>query len=729
MHATNLTLRHGVCVIAGLALALGSVGAKAATTAKEADAFPVFDSYIKVGAIGTDLSGNEAAFQKRTGVSKSTSFGIEDLHYTKELDKDTTMTVDGRALYSAEDYLAKLNLSKNEVGSFEAGYKSFRTFYDGAGGFFPTSKLWSAFNPEDLHVDRGEFWVEAKIKRPNTPEFEFSFRDGTRAGKKDSQIWGDSDFTGLANNNLPISPTRKLEPSYRKLDEHNQNLEATMRHSVGNTTYSVTLLHEKTDDNDIRYGLKFPGEVKPFPTPATTVLLAPAKVNSTIQYSQADGNETTMKGINGKAETTITDKVKLLTGFKYEDLDGTFTGNRPINTLTPTAIGPVWALTNQYLNLLGTSSVKVYSGLAALEFKPVPALFAKVGVSGEEKRTQMSGSFTNVTTAVNTTTGVVTTTQTPQFEFSRVKEKSVTPALDLSYTGIKSVTLYFTGSKQFVSGDERYSTPFNPATASNGTLANNSLDDSHEKLNLGFNWTQSSLLTVRGEVFRKDHANQSIGYNAGAGSHFDLGYKFEGFKLTGIVKPTAQLSFTTRYVYQKGTAEVAGILPLFPTYGSMKVDNHMFGETIDWNPCKQFYAQANINIVYNVIKTLDGRGGINAATATAIAYDADAIVANSNNNYITASIVAGAVLTKEDDLQLRFSYYKADNYNPWVAYEAMPYGAGAKEVSISAGLKHKFSDRLLGNVKLGYFDSKNDTTGGNTNFKGPLAYVSLDYAL
>ncbi len=412
MHPTNFNFRNGASVIACLALALGSVGTKAATAAKEADAFPTFDNYLKVGVEGTSLSGNDAAFQKTTGISKNTTAGIEDLHYTKDLDKDTNLTVDGHALFNADDYLGKLNLSKTDVGTLEAGYKSFRTFYDGVGGFFPLSKQWSAFNPQDLHVDRGEFWVSAKIKRPNSPEFDFNFTDGTRTGKKDSLIWGDSDFTGLPNNNPPISQVRKLEPSYRKLDEHNQNLDATMRHSVGNTTYSVTVLHEKTDDNDIRYGLKFPGEVKPFPTPAATVLLAPAKMNSTIQYSQTDGNETKMTGINGKSETTISDKLKLLAGFKYEDLDGTFSGDRPINTLTPTAIGPVWAQTDNNLNLLGTSKVRVYSGLAALEFKPIPTFFAKLAVSGEDKRTQTAGSFTSVTAAVNTTTGVVTTTQT-----------------------------------------------------------------------------------------------------------------------------------------------------------------------------------------------------------------------------------------------------------------------------------------------------------------------------
>jgi hypothetical protein len=64
-----------------------------------------------------------------------------------------------------------------------------------------------------------------------------------------------------------------------------------------------------------------------------------------------------------------------------------------------------------------------------------------------------------------------------------------------------------------------------------------------------------------------------------------------------------------------------------------------------------------------------------------------------------------------------------------MAAYTMPYGAGAKESVVSAGVKHKFSDRCMGNAKVGYYDSKNDTTGGFTNFRGPVAYVSLDFAL
>ncbi len=711
-------------LLAGAALALTSASAVVPT-----DAFPKFESYIKISGQAPSVSGNESSFQRRLQQNANGGLGIEALHYTRDLSKDTSLQIDGRALYGAEDYLAKFKVTKAEVGSLEAGYKTFRTFYDGIGGFFPVSGQWNSLNPADLHVDRGEFWIKALLERPNAPVFEFSFKDGTRTGKKDSLIWGDSDFTGLPNNTPPISQVRKMVPSYRKLDEHHQDFDLTMRHTAGNTNLSVTLLHETTDDNSTRYGVRFPGEVRLFPAPASTVLLPAAQMNNEVRYSQTDGMETKMSGITIKVDTKLSEKVKVLAGANYQDLSSTFTGDRPLYTTTPTAVGVVIVPSNNFLNLLGGSDMEIYTGTLAVELKPVPTLLAKLGLRGEDKRVQSAGELTNVAGAVSTTTGVVTITSTRQVFWSRIKETSLTPQLDLSYTGFKTVTLYASGSKQLLNGDERYTTAYNPLTAANGTLAQNDMDDDHEKLNLGFNWSRSSRLTVRGEIFRKHHINRSIGYDIGLGDSYVLGYQFEGVKGTIILKPVAQWSLTGRYVYQKGTADVAGNQPTYPTYESMDAENHMLGTTIDWNPNQQFYAQANVNVVYSVLRTLNGRGGVAVGTGTNLSYSADTVLGNSNNNYVNGSLIAGAVVTKADDLQFRVNYYKADNYNPQVARLSMPFGAGAREISATVGVKHKFSKRLLGDAKIGYIDNKSDTTGGHTNFKGPLVYFSLEYAL
>jgi hypothetical protein len=38
------------------------------------------------------------------------------------------------------------------------------------------------------------------------------------------------------------------------------------------------------------------------------------------------------------------------------------------------------------------------------------------------------------------------------------------------------------------------------------------------------------------------------------------------------------------------------------------------------------------------------------------------------------------------------------------------------------------SPKLVMNAKVGYIDSKNDTTGGYTNYRGPMAYLAFDHA-
>jgi excinuclease ABC subunit C len=91
--------------------------------------------------------------------------------------------------------------------------------------------------------------------------------------------------------------------------------------------------------------------------------------------------------------------------------------------------------------------------------------------------------------------------------------------------------------------------------------------------------------------------------------------------------------------------------------------------------------------------------------------------------------VRGWVVDKATDAQLQVNSYRADNGNAVLAPLTMPYGVTVREASVTIGLKHKFSDKWVGNAKVGYFDSKKDTTGGNTNFKGPLAYISFEHAL
>lgn len=725
MNANVSTLLRCAGLAAGAAFALPGVHAAVPT-----DAFPNFESYIKITGQDASITGDGAAFQKRTTKPRDGSVGIEDFYYSKDLDKTTAMVVDGHALAGSENYLAHLNFTKTDFGSFDFGYKRFRTFYDGIGGFFPLSKTWLPLKNEDLHVDRGEFWAELKLNRPDQPAFTLRYSNATRTGEKDSTSWNDTDFTGLPNNTPPLSQVRKLIPSYLDLSERHQTLRGSISHTVGKTTYELTLTGEATRNLDTRFGTRFPGEAKPFPAPAATVLLPAAKMNNQIQYSQTNGIDERLFNALARTETVFNDKITLKISLGYEHLKNDFSGDRPLYTVTPTAVGLVIAQSNNNLNLAGISKAKVYKSAVALDTKPTKYLAVNVALKGEDRYTRSDATLTSVAATVNTTTGVITTTPTNQAENSRVKDHSLTPVLDLNYTRFQNVSFFASASKDIVNGDEREVTPYKIGTVpANSALFYNNASQDRACYSVGAVAKPAGLLTVRGEVFYKDNTNSSASYGNDPNTYYELATQFTGVKVTVAAKLSPTLSSSTRYVYQKGKAQTRGYLTTTPEYDSMDAGNHMICETIDWTPNAQFYVQANGSLVFNTINTVYPRAGIAPAAGTSVAWNVNGVLQNSDNNYTTASLLAGAVLTKRDDLQVKVTYYRANDYIPSIALLSMPYGADNKEYSATVGVKHKFNNRLLGDFKVGYIDSTSVLSGGNTDFRGPVACLSLEFAL
>ena len=697
----------GAASLAAAALSALS-GAPAAGT--DTDAFPVFDNYLLLSGQGVRVSGDSAAFQARNWTSRSGYGGIEDYRYSKDLSNDFTLQLDGHALGITSDYLAHLNLAKSEVGSVDAGYERFRTFYDGVGGFFPLNNQWFALSYSNLHVDRSKFWVETTIALPHKPVITLKYTNELRDGMKDSTIWADTDFTGLPTGQT-ISQVRKIAPAYRQLGERHQTLEGTIKQTVGNTTIELRLLGDKVNNDDTLFATRYPGEIK-----------APsgANPNNQVRFYSDEGIAAKTLSAEARTETILNPSLTFRTGLSYQFLNSDFTGNRPLYTSTPTAAGPVVVNTYNFLDLLGGSRAKIYTGNVGLDWKPSKDFLIQVALRGEDRYTTSAGSFSTVGLASGSTT--VTGAPVLNSIYSRVKDKVATPTADLRYTGINNLVLYASATKRMLAGDERYATPYATATPAPGSLTFNDVAEDHGNYTLGANWRASSLLTLRAEVFNKDHKNRFDGYDVTTGTQYVLGYDFTGVKLTATLKPLPTLSLTSRYVGQKGTMQVTS--GTYSAYDSMDARNHTFGESLDWTPTRQFYFQGNVNVVFDDISTVYPRAGV-----AANGLNADAILQNAKNNYWNASALAGFVVDAATDAQVQYTFYRADNFQPELAATTTPYGAGITEHTITVGLKHKFSNRLVGSARVGYFSSKNDTTGGFTNYNGVLAYLSLDYKL
>jgi hypothetical protein len=735
MKANLSTLTRTTRFATGSLLACTGLIAHGADKAN-ADAFPNFESYVKISGQAAAVSGSDSTFQNRTRQSSTGGAGIEDLHIVKDVSKTTTATIDGKALVGSEDYLGRVNFTKTDVGSIDFGYKRFRTFYDGVGGFFPLNRQWMPLANQDLHIDRSKFWIEAKVALKDRPEFEVRYTNELRSGKKDSTIWGDSDLTGLPFNLAPnpVSPARKFTPSFVNIGERHQNLEATVKHTIGKTTIQLTLLGDTTDNSDTRYVTRFPGEAIPWSIaslataaqPAAKAAVAPTNWNNQVLIAENEAMKTKTTGFMAKSDTVLTDKLTLRLGAGYELIHTDIGGGRPLTTSTPTATGAVQITTDNYQGLYGGTRVKDFTGNIGLDYKATKSLLVKVAFRAQSEYIRGSSGFTVVAASG---TPAVTTASTPRLGWAKIHQNVRTPVLEVRYTGIKDLALYFSGSKRDLSGDENNTSAYNYLTAANGTLASNHVSEDHGNYTLGANWRQSSFLTLRGEVFQKDHKNNTVGYATRVGDYYLLDSNFTGYKLTALARVSPQVGFTTRFISQHGKMQVTGFLPTYPAYDSLNSKNYMLAESIDWNPSKSCYVQLNANLVFHTISTIYPRAGVTPATSTVAAFDTNRILQNSNNDYTTLGALTGFVLNKSTDIELRANHYSAKNGDAVLAPLTMPYGVAVEETSVTVGMKHKMSKDWLAHAKVGYFESKNDTTGGFTNFRGPVAYLAFEHGL
>ncbi len=189
-----------------------------------------------------DVSGDDAAFQRRWGSNGDFYGGIDSFHFERLMD-DATFTVDGHARFGLEDYELELNYVKDGIGFIRGGYREFRTWYDPSGGWEPglaTPAGWDdPTTPDDdaLELDRGSVWLEAGLRMEDLPSITLGYEHRWRDGEKDSTIWeGGGTFYGI--------------PSYYEIDETSDIFWLDVEHTVKDTDLALSLRYQ-IDENDV----------------------------------------------------------------------------------------------------------------------------------------------------------------------------------------------------------------------------------------------------------------------------------------------------------------------------------------------------------------------------------------------------------------------------------------------------------------------------------------------
>jgi len=649
-----------------------------------------YNNWIEFSTGGILASGNQSSFQQQHQISGAAFGGLEGFHYGTNLDKTTTMTLDGRAIADERDYKLKLGIEREKLGYLRFSYQEFRTWSDGDGGFFPPSDVFYPLSGNALGLDRGNFTLEAGLTPEKGINAAFKYTHTFRDGDDSSTIWGDAhpDYTALVQG---------LSPSFSVIHEHTDSFQLDLSDHIKATDLGLGMHFETGKVDDTLKITEYPGE----------------PIQQKITDEQ--GTQYDIFDVHTSSETWIKTNLLLSSGFAYSHLDNTFFGSRIYGSDFDVAYAPNAQFGAGYFDLGGKSSLDEYVMDANLLYKPVSDFTVIPSVRVQKDSSDESAS------------GVETLGASPPVPFNSsgdAGDLDVRGRLDLAYRGFTNWVLHARADLTEADGTLDQYGGLIPIGGIGIPGVQSGIDERNfiQKYTAGARWYPARRVTVDfGGYYKADdyHYVSSVDSTPDNSATGYPGYlamqnftTYDG-NLRLTVRLTPNVSLISRYEYQWSTIQTApDSLAGLPTAESSAMRTHIIAQDVSWTPWSRLNLQAGINYVLS--------------DTTTPASDVTQAILDARNNYWTLNFSSGLVLDDKTDLNLSYVYYNADDYvdnSP----SGVPYGAGGQEHAITATLTRRISQRIRVSLKYGYFRYLDDATGGNANFGANLVYATVRY--
>jgi hypothetical protein len=698
------TLRRPMLVLAGASL-LGLPGALCAQSGKAKE--PVYDNYIDFAAGYNLQEGDRPGFQQRFQLRKDGALGIEDLFFTKDLKNDAVLTLRGRAMAGNHDYLLDLNVTKEEVGYLKFGYQLFRTYYDGSGGVWPTNGVRFQLYDEDLHVDRGNLWLEAGLTKPGALNFMLRYDLLTRKGRKDSTSWMDTGFA------VSTAATRYIVPTYLTLDEKRHVLNGEVSKSSDKTDWALGVRYDKGDYNNGRYSRRTPGQ--------TTDRFVTAK----------EGQDYDLVQFRGSYLTQLTEKVKLTTAVARTKIDTVLSGSRIFGTTYDAAYSASFPTRQQrdegFFGLLPGNE------LGESQMTQTVATLSALYLASETLRVTPSFRFEktewhNLIEFEETNFGAGPTFAPINDEVEAASEKAwktYAASLDARYTGLKNLALNFKADWSNSEGEleeERILEPGTPLQVIS-IDRDTELERSVQKYAATANWYARPGTSVAVQYYYKARQNDYHAVRDNTVSTADRypayvtnqDFETNDFNIRLTWRASPNFRTVTRYDYQKTTISSQEVGLAFAE--SMNSTQHILSESITWNPLPRWYVQGTANYVLETLKT--PVTGLTGAAAN--------LVKNSDANYLNVSVSSGYALDEQSDLLADYMLYRAMGNYVNNSAVTVPYGTDSKLQVVSLGWSRKLDRRTTLNLKYSYAKNEDVPSRGTADYEAHLIYGKLQY--
>ncbi len=686
-------------------------GKAVTTTTEEA---PEYKNWIELGIGGVITNGDRAQFEQEHRLPGAEVYGgIQDLHFEQTFDKNGLFSLDGHALWDFNDYDVTVQLSKPKLGYIKAGFTEFRSWYDGNGGFFPHNDVFFEPPYPEMHIDRGDVWVELGLRIPDWPEITIRYSHEFRQGMKDSTIWGDTTLTGLA-----VNPTRKIVPSFRDIDETRDIFSFEASKTIGNTD---VLLGMRYEHNENDYSLNMERS-------AGAIGVVPGGQRFVTQHQKDDVDLFSGHGIT---ETRITDSLWFTTGYSYTTLENDLSGTRIFGTHFDSAFGePVPTLGQRdhaFLDLAGTAQVREHVANANLFWMPLPSLAILTGFRYTHESLDNNSAFLAEEPVRNTPPFTPTNPRggfhygPPELGFGErmTDYDRFAQRLELRYTGIDNWLFYAEGE-----WEEEYG---HVNEFQNIDEAEESLDkDTNalgQKYSIGANWYPTMRLNLAGQYFHRIASYDEDIISGVFPRLINQDWNTDDLNVRITFRPKipaclGTLGLVTRYdfVHTDIDSQWFHEGETLAELQTGEIRKHVISESLTWNPLARFYLQANFSYVFNQTDT--------PASNIDLAPQTSPTVVNFRNDYWTVTSGFGYIIDDRTDFSADYYFYCANDHFK-NAIVAVPYGLGATEHAASATITRQLNKNMRLLLRYGYFNYRDVTSGGHNNYRAHSLYSGL----
>ncbi len=696
--------------------------AAATTTEQEAE----YKNWIELGIGGLITHGDTAQFEQEHHLPGDQVYGgITDMHYEHGVG-EATLTVDGHALWDINDYDISVKLEQPKFGYLAAGFTEYRTWYDGNGGFFsPSGGTWfRPFFPE-MHIDRGDIWIEMGLRVPDLPEVTIRWSREFRDGQKDSTIWGDTNRTG-GGNVLP-GQTRKIIPSFRDIDETRDILSFEASKTFGNTDVLLGMRWEQITDTDDLKSVRNAGQINPPPVSGRQRFVT-QQLNDDIDLFSG----------HAITETRFTDNFWFTAGYSYTTLENDLSGSRVYGTHFDSAFGePVPQLSSRdhaFADLAGIAQVDYHVVNANLFWIPLPNLSVISGFRYTHENQDNNATFIAEEPVPNTPPftppagnnpaggfhfgpGVLTSGER-MADYDRFAER-----LDLRYTGIKDWLFYAEGEWEEECGhvfENQQNT-----LQSEDVIVDKDTHFLGQKYVAGLTWYPMTRLNVAAQYYHKIASYDNDLFEASGQRLIGQDWNTDDANIRVTITPKipaclGTLSLVSRYDFIYTTIDGKWALDTDPLAEEQtgKITKHLIAETITWNPLARLYLQADGSVVLNQTETPASKINLIPNTSPS--------VVDFRNDYWTVSAMGGFLLDDKTDLNVDYTFFCANDHFK-NARVGLPYGLGATEHTVSAGIGRQFNKQVRLTLKYTYFSYDDSTFGGHNDYTAHSIFSGLQY--